>query len=189
MGLNINFYQKYSEKVKYCDLIIVESKFVRADWRKNKSKIFEFLSNLKTKNNKIFYYDLGDNTYSWGLETLPYVDKLLKPFIFKDKNNYCTFPLEGFNILTDFYCKQGIIDSNISLKHKILPEKPYFIKKNEKHLLEKIHVGFNSTFADNGLHSNLWKYNFFSRSVRHLFKFYSMMLQNTKLGFYQTFIK
>ena len=88
MGLNINFYQKYSEKVKYCDLIIVESKFVRADWRKNKSKIFEFLSNLKTKNNKIFYYDLGDNTYSWGLETLPYVDKLLKPFIFKDKNNY-----------------------------------------------------------------------------------------------------
>jgi len=161
----------------------VESKFVRADWRKNKSKIFEFLSNLKTKNNKIFYYDLGDNTYSWGLETLPYVDKLLKPFIFKDKNNYCV-PLEGFNILTDFYCKQGIIDSNISLKHKILPEKPYFIKKNEKHLLEKIHVGFNSTFADNGLDSNLWKYNFFSRSVRHLFNVYSLMLKNTKLEDY-----
>ena len=86
----------------------MESKFVRADWRKNKSKIFEFLSNLKTKKNKIFYYDLGDNTYSWGLETLPYVDKLLKPFIFKDKI-IIAFP-EGFNILTDFYCKQGIID-------------------------------------------------------------------------------
>lgn len=183
MGLNINFYQKYSEEVKYCDLVIVESKFVRADWKNNKSKVLEFFLNLKTKNNKVFYYDLGDSSYSWGLEILPYVDRLLKPFVFKDKNYYCA-PLEGFNILTDFYCKQGIIDSNIPLKHKILPKKPNFIKEEDKNLLDKIHVGFNSTFADNGLDSNLWKYNFFSRALRHNFKLYSLMIKSTKLKDY-----
>ncbi len=180
MGLDLNFYQKYSERVKDCDIVIVESKFVRADWKENKLKIFEFLKDLKTKNNKVFYYDLGDNTYSWGLEALPYVDKLFKPFIFKDKNYYC-IPLEGFNILTDFYCKEGIVESNIPLQHKTLPEKPYYIKNEDKHLLDKIHIGFNSVFADNGLDSNLWKYNYFSRLTRHFFKLYSMMLQNTKI--------
>ena len=130
---------QHSNDVKYCDVVIVESRFVYRDWSTNKSKIFELLIDLKTENNKVFYYDLGDSTYSWALEALPYVDKLLKPFIFKDKNNYC-IPLNGFTIITDYYFKKGMIDSYKPLPHKVLPESSKYIEK-DKHLLDKIKLG------------------------------------------------
>lgn len=179
LGIDINFYFKYSNDVKYCDVVIVESRFVYRDWSTNKSKIFELLIDLKTENNKVFYYDLGDSTYSWALEALPYVDKLLKPFIFKDKNNYC-IPLNGFTIITDYYFKKGMIDSYKPLPHKVLPESSKYIEKKDKHLLDKIQIGYNSTFADNSLSSNLWKYSYFNRLTRRFFKMYSKMLKTNK---------
>ena len=54
MGINLSFYFKYSDEVKFCDVVIVESRFVYKDWRANKSKIFELLTNLKTKFGKMF---------------------------------------------------------------------------------------------------------------------------------------
>ena len=107
MGIDLTFYLKNIEEVKFCDLVIVESRFVKNEWHKNKVKIFELLINLKTKTNKVFFYDLGDSTFSWVLEVLPYVDKLLKPFIFKDKTNYC-IPLDGCNIITNYYFENGM---------------------------------------------------------------------------------
>lgn len=179
MGIDLNFFFKYSEEIKFCDVVIVESRFVYKDWRNNKHKIFELLINLKTKNNKVFYYDLGDSTYTWALEALPYVDKLLKPFIFKDKNNYC-IPLNGFTIITDYYFKKGMIDSYVPLPHKDLSQPPNYVKKKDRHLLDKIQVGYNSTFADNSLSSNLWKYTYFNRITRRFFKIYSKMLSGNK---------
>ena len=188
MGIDISFHFKNSEKIKFCDLVIVESKFVikkwnlssgnhtKDNWIKNRSKIFEFLINLKTKDNKVFYYELGDSTYSWALDLLPYVDKLLKPFIFKDKNNYCV-PLNGFNIITDYYYKNGMIESEEF-------SSPKFLQEKDKNLLDKIQLGFNSAFADHSLNSNLWKYDYFSRFSRRFFKIYSTMLNNTKSSEY-----
>ena len=188
MGIDISFHFKNSEKIKFCDLVIVESKFVikkwnissgnhaKDNWIINRSKIFEFLINLKTKDNKVFYYELGDSTYSWALDVLPYVDKLLKPFIFKDKNNYCV-PLNGFNIITDYYYKNGMIESEEF-------SSPKFLQEKDKNLLDKIQLGFNSAFADHSLNSNLWKYDYFSRLSRRFFKIYSKMLKNTKSSEY-----
>jgi len=172
LGVDVSFFLKNSEKVKFCDVVIVESKFVRDDWLKNKEKIFEFLHSLKTKNNKVFFYDLGDSTYSWVLEALPYVDKLLKPFIFKDKNNYC-IPLDGCNILTDYYSKNGMIKPD-NLRS------PKYLNKKDSHLLNKIKVGFNATFADHGYKSNLWKHDYFHRLTRHSFGIYQRMLKSIK---------
>jgi len=157
----------------------VKSRFVYKEWRENKLKIFELLTKLKTINNKIFYYDLGDSTYSWALEALPYVDKLLKPFIFKDKKNYCV-PLNGFTIITDYYYKKGMIDTYKPLPHKILPSSPKYIDKKDIHLLDKIRVGYNSTFADNSIRSNLWKYDYLNRISRRFFNIYSQMLKTNK---------
>ena len=39
LGINIFFYFKYSEDIKSCDVVIVESKFVINDWDVNKSSI------------------------------------------------------------------------------------------------------------------------------------------------------
>ena len=179
MGIEVNFYFKFSDEVKYCDVVIVESRFVYLDWRANKSKIFDLLTRLKTQNNKVFYYDLGDSTYSWGLEALPYVDKLLKPFIFKDKNNYCV-PLNGFTIITNYYFEKGMIADYKPLPNRELPLKPKFIEEKDKYLLDKIQVGFNSTFSDNSSNSNLWKYTYFNRLTRRLFKLYGKILGNNK---------
>ena len=130
MGIDISFYLKHSEEVKFCDIVIVESKFVRDLWAINKSKIFELLVNLKTKNNKVFFYDLGDSTYSWDLAVLPYVDRFLKPFIFKDKKNYC-IPLDGCNIITNYY-----FDKNVETDTFRTPQ---FYKKMMK-ILNKIQL-------------------------------------------------
>ena len=105
IGIEVNFHFKFSDEVKYCDVVIVESRFVYKDWRANKSRIFDLLSTLKTQDNKVFYYDLKEIHLFMGFEALPYVDKLLKPFIFKDKNNYCV-PLNGFTIITDYFKKE-----------------------------------------------------------------------------------
>ena len=53
MGVDINFYFKNSEEVKFCDLVIVETGLF-ISWRSNKSKIFQLLTDLKTVNNKCF---------------------------------------------------------------------------------------------------------------------------------------
>ncbi len=172
MGIDLNFFLENSEDFKFCDAVIVESKFFRDYWIKDKEKIFEFLTNLKTKNNKVFFYDLGDSTYSWVLEVLPYVDKLFKTFVFKDKNNYCV-PLNGNHILTDYYYKRGLIQSD---DFKL----PKFLKKKDEKLLDKIHVGFNYVFANHSCSSNLWKNDFFNRLTRRSFKMFSKMLKSTK---------
>ena len=171
MGIDISFFQKKNDSINECDVVIVESKFVRDDWSKDKSKIFDFLSNLKN-NNKVIFYDLGDSTYSWVLEVLPYVDKLLKPFIFKDKNNYC-IPLEGCNIISNYYFNNGLIEKDNS-------RKPKYLKEKDKIFLDKIQVGFNSTFADHSRDSNLWKYDYISRLTRSSFTLFSKFLKSNK---------
>ncbi len=173
MGIDLSFYLENSEEVKFCDVVIVESKFIRDYWIKDKEKIFELLINLKTQNNKVFFYDLGDSTYSWDLEVLPYVDKFLKPYIFKDKTNYCV-PLDGCNIITNYYKTRGMIQSDNY-------RKPQFIKEKDKKLLDKIHVGFNYIFADYSCNSNLWKYDYFNRLIRRSFKIFSKMIKNPKI--------
>ncbi len=179
IGIEVNFYFKFSDEVKYCDVVIVESRFVYKDWRANKSRIFDLLSKLKTQDNKVFYYDLGDSTYSWALEALPYVDKLLKPFIFRDKKKYCV-PLNGFTIITDYYFRKGMIGTYKPLPNRDLPSTAKFLEEKDRHLLDKIQLGFNSTFADNSIRSNLWKYDYFNRISRRLFNFYGKMLGNNK---------
>lgn len=47
-------------------------------------------------------------------------------------------------------------------------------------LLDKIQVGYNSTFADNSLNSNLWTYSYFNRINRRFFSLYSKMLKTAK---------
>jgi len=168
MGIDISFFLKNCDNVKDCDVVIVESKFVRGEWANNKEAIFKLLVSLKTTHNKVFFYDLGDSTYSWVLEVLPYVDKLLKTFVFKDKNNYC-IPLDGCNIWTDYYFKSGSVEFDSF-------RTPQFLQEKNRHLLDKIQVGYNAVFADHSLNSNLWKFDYFHKLTRGSFKIFEKML-------------
>lgn len=179
LGIDIFFYSKYSDDIKSCDVVIVESKFVINEWDVNKSSIFDLLKKLKTNSNKLIYYELNDSTFCWALEALPYVDKLLKPFIFKDKNLYCV-PYEGNTIITDYYYKNKIIDTYEPLPNESLKYSPIFVKKEDRDLLYKIQVGFNATFADHSSNSNLWKYDYLNRFNRRFFNLYSKMLKSIK---------
>ena len=38
MGVDLSFYLKITEEVKYCDVVIIESRFVKSEWNKNKEK-------------------------------------------------------------------------------------------------------------------------------------------------------
>ena len=170
MGIQLDFYTKNHEKLKYCDIVIVESKFIKDDLLNNKIKVFEFLSSLKTKDNLVFIYDLGDSTYSWSIETLPYIDKLLKPFIFKDKMNY-TIPLEGCNLISSFYFEKGLIS-----KEKIFYRKPKYVK--DKKLLNKIQVGYNGVFSNFfSKRFSLWNMDILSRLFRKNFKLYCELIK------------
>ncbi|MBD1109343.1 hypothetical protein IDH26_04500 [Pelagibacterales bacterium SAG-MED50] len=171
-GIDLSFYLKNSEEVKFCDVVIVESKFVRDYWIKDEEKIFKLLINLKTKNNKVFFFDLGDSTYSWDLAVLPYVDKFLKPYIFKDRTNYF-LPLDECNNITNYYQKRGMINYDTF-------RMPHFLKKGDKKLLDKIQVGFNYVFADYSCNSNLWKHDYFNRLARRSFKIFNKIMKIPK---------
>lgn len=179
LGVEVSFHFRYSEDIKFCDVVIVESKYVIKDWSINKSKIFDLLKKLKTNTNKVFYYELNDSTFCWALEALPYVDKLLKPFIFRDKSNYCR-PLDGYTIISDYYIKNNIINSHEPNSIKNSSYLPIFVKKEDQHYLNKIQVGFNATFADHSSNSILWKYDYFTKINRRFFNLYSKQLKSIK---------
>ena len=179
LGVEVSFYFKYSERIKSCDVVIVESKFVLKNWSIDKSKIFDLLKKLKTNKNKVFYFELNDSTFCWALEALPYVDKLLKPFIFKDKSNYCR-PIEGHTIISDYYYKNKIINSYKPISNKNSSYMPTFVKKEDLHYLNKIQVGFNAAFADHSSDSMLWKSDYFTKINRRFFNSYSKKLKSIK---------
>lgn len=157
-GISIRFFERIEAALPDCDYLIVESKFTKSWWNQSE-KIFETLRQLKTANNKVLFYDLGDGTASWCLGVLPYVDGFYKSYLFKDRNRY----LESFyggRIWTDYYHRANGIDDAVENRPPPVCDPA---------LLAKIRMGYGAGLANYAQRSLLYNNSKLSKLLRRSF--------------------
>lgn len=169
IGVDITFFTKLSKKLTDCDVLILESKFFIEYW-KNTDKLFTLLQSLK-KQNKLYFFDLGDGSSSWVLGVLPFVDRLYKSYIFKDKSLY-TKSFYGGRIWTDYYHK----NFNINDDNQDNIPKFYANKKD----LDKIHLGYGAALGNYTLNSVFWQDNIKAKLAKKLWVLRNLSVQKVK---------
>ena len=169
LGLDIYFYTSYKIKVKECDFLIVDSKYGKHLWKQDRTKLYDFLASLKTSTNKVYFYDLGDSTFSWELGVLPYVDKLFKTFIFKDKDLYLT-RMHGNTIWNEYYF------NNFGVQSK----KSFSAVGENREYLDKIQLSYSPAFANHSMNSFIWKRGI-SPVFRRSFNFSKNFIHPTRI--------
>ncbi|OGV35317.1 MAG: hypothetical protein A2020_06245 [Lentisphaerae bacterium GWF2_45_14] len=90
------------EKALECDVLFINSKVFRYDWRKGKNKIIDFLESARRKGVKTVWFDATDSTWCTQFEALEHVDLFLKSQILKDKTLYLK-PFRTGRIFTDYF--------------------------------------------------------------------------------------
>lgn len=175
IGVTIEFFTKISEKLTDCDILILESKFF-VSWWQNSELLFNTLKKLKKKN-KLYYFDLGDSSSSWCLGVLPFINKMYKSYLLKDKKRY-TKPLYGGRIWTDYYHQKFNINDNNN------NNVPLFYAKESD--LDKINLGYSATFGNYTLNSVFWQGNLKTKLAKRLWFLRKLSVQKTKA---EVFIK
>lgn len=119
-GVYIEIYNKPSqERSKEADIIILTSKYYRSLYNNNNDYINNLernllndLSLIKTKNNKIIFYDLSDAAGSRELHVIEHVDLFLKKQLLVDKRLYL-----GENHKYRVWIEDGLLFSGCKEKH------------------------------------------------------------------------
>lgn len=135
-----------------CDVIFINSKVFRYDWKKEKSRIIDFLETARGKGVKTVWFDATDSTWCTQFEALEHVDLFLKSQILKDKSQYLR-PFRTGRIFTDYFdelykCEEESVD--------------YPVPREED--LKKLGVSWNSCFEN----YNASRYGFFAKMKQKL---------------------
>lgn len=166
IGVKVTFFTKLTKRLTQCDVLILESKFFVEYW-KNTKQLFEVLQSLK-KQNKLYFFDLGDSSSSWCLGVLPFVDKLCKSYRFKNKNLY-TKKMYGSRVWTDYYHREfNIHDDNQQ-------NNPQFYANTQD--LDKIHLGYGAAFGNYTLNSVFWQNNLQAKLAKRLWFLRNLSIQ------------
>ena len=159
-NMEVNIYTKRSKKLFECNVLICDSKFYKSYWKDQKQKIFQDFIEYKKNIDKVYFYDSGDSSGFLLAEILPYVDKYIKSFVYKDKTLYMK-DFYGGRIWTDFYHKKFNIKDETELKNQIVKDKT---------LLNKIEVGYNQSLVNYSINGRFifgnWKNEFFRKILK-----------------------
>jgi hypothetical protein len=143
-----------------CDTLICDSKYYKNLWKHKKDEIFSDFIKYKKNISTVIFYDIGDSTGFLIAEILPYVDRYIKSFTYKDKEQYLV-PFYAGRIWTDYYNKEfNVIDKD---------EVNQFLIQNKSDL-SKIYTGYNGSLANFSRRSNLSIGNWRNEIQRLLFK-------------------
>ena len=152
-GYKITFYFKLSKKLLDCDILILISKPTQKiiDSEKlgtvNNEILLDYLSKIRSRVEKIIWFDNSDSSSVTNFEVMPYVDIYLKKQILTNKSLYNS-NFYGGRIFTDFYHKKFKIIDKKEFK------KNFPLKKNYENKLRlswniglgNIHNSFNSLY-------------------------------------------
>jgi len=153
LGYKITFYFKLSKKLLDCDILILISKPTQKiiDRKKinteNNNTLLDYLSKIRSKVEKIIWFDNSDSSSVTNFEVMPYVDIYLKKQILTNKSLYNS-NFYGGRIFTDFYHKKFSIIDKKEFKNNSPLKKEY---ENKLRLswnigLGNIHNSFNSFY-------------------------------------------
>ena len=149
---SLNFIFGTPEKAFGCDVIFINSKVFRYDWKNEKNRIMDFLETAREKGVKTVWFDATDSTWCTQFEALEHVDLFLKSQILKDKTQYLK-PFRTGRIFTDYFdgfykCEEENVD--------------YPVPHEED--LKKLDVSWNTCFEN----YSSSRYSFFAKMKQKL---------------------
>jgi hypothetical protein len=137
-GYSFEFFYEACEKAFDADFIVVNSKFAFIRLGINVEKRQRFLTKVKSKCEKLLWFDIRDSTTLQDPGILPFVDGYYKAQMLQDVTLYLN-PFYSNRIFADYYHRRfRIIDSN--------PQKVPIFVASEK-LLNKINVFWNFSLS------------------------------------------
>jgi hypothetical protein len=102
-GMDITFFGGADSKRLFdCGCLFINSNVFRSFWRERKEEIFAFLSRAQEQKIRIFWFDTTDSTWCTQFEVMPYVERLMKSQIFRNKDMYLQRFATG-RIFTDYF--------------------------------------------------------------------------------------
>jgi hypothetical protein len=86
---------------KDADVLIIDSKVWKEDWRSRKDEVIGMLDKIRSRNNKLVWFDTGDSTGNIIKDVFESIDIYLKGQILRDRERYKERHYGG-RIYTDF---------------------------------------------------------------------------------------
>ena len=140
-GLECHFFHKASPGLTDCDVLLVDSKFHRDEWKDHaENALSEFASFAECC--RVIYADTTDSSGWIQTKLLPIVHGYAKAQLIKDRSAYLK-PMYGQRLYTDYYHRTlGISDA----------EPEWSVPVTDPVHLQKLRVSWNSGLADYSLH-------------------------------------
>ena len=142
LNINIKIFFSINKKISDCDFLLIDSKYFKFDWIKNKNKILDIFQQL-SEHTKVIYFDTTDSAGTIDSSLLPIVYSYAKNQIYSDLDNY-TKRLYGRRLFTDYYNKKfHIIDKSPEYSEPVVT----------KSLLKKLKVSWNIGLSNYSFYS------------------------------------
>jgi hypothetical protein len=131
---------------KDADVLIIDSKVWKEDWKSRKDEVIGRLDQIRSRNNKLVWFDTGDSTGNIIKDVFERIDIYLKGQILRDRERYKERHYGG-RIFTDFLHREfGTTD------HELLYSTPL---TNQD--IGKLKLGWNYGLAGGyGVRENKW---------------------------------
>jgi hypothetical protein len=118
-GINIRRVYSRPDRTRGSDVLILDSKVLKAQWGSNPDIALNTISDLRSRTNKLCFFDSADSTGSVQTQVIPFVDLYLKAQVLRDKTQY-EKTLYGERVYTDYFFRHlGIRDSDEIFSHAL----------------------------------------------------------------------
>jgi len=88
LGIKFQRFSAVSPDLLNCDVLFVDSKYYRSQWKQDSAKIIEELHRFQENVKSVLFFDTSDGTGFVIPEVFPYVRYYLKNQIFRDRRLY-----------------------------------------------------------------------------------------------------
>ena len=137
-GMDITLVKPSDKDISQCDVVAIDSKQFRHIPDDQQDEIKELITQYRSSNAKIIWFDTTDSTGTLQAEMVPVVDKYMKAQLLKKKTHYQR-RIYGGRAFSEYYFQNaGIVDID-----KDVVNKP--ISKNDG---DKLGMSWNSGLAD-----------------------------------------
>lgn len=144
-GIAVRFFTQDRPAVVDCDVLLVDSKFLRNDWVGDGPGPLPRLRRYRQAIGRVLWFDTTDSTGTLRAEVLSAVDGYYKNQLLTDRSMY-TEPMYGGRPYTEYYHEQfGVIDDDVRHSTKV-----------ESSQLDKLAISWNSGLADHSLYAPVY---------------------------------
>jgi hypothetical protein len=110
MSIEVRLVSRGDPRFMECDILAIDSKEFRTEWRANTEGPPDLLSSWKDAGLRIFWFDTSDSTGTLQSAVMPFVEKYLKSQILADRDRYKK-RIYGGRVISEYYNHTaGVVD-------------------------------------------------------------------------------